>query len=525
MQDLVDTVRDPAASDEASASSAQDRLQELLQRIRRDLAAPEMSSARARLGAIAASESGEARHVSPPRGDGPESFGPMEDPTDTSAEPAASEHASASSAHDGLQKLLRLIGRDLAASEISSAPPGLAAIAQPQSGERDDASAMLDEGQEPIGPGSNVGQRHPRRQIAFPQETAFPQERAFAQEAELAQETEFAPETELAQEFAQETELAPETEFPQATAFPQETDFPQETAFSQDTAFAHGNPVGDEVFAGSRACEQAAETPVRETSRDADAIAWAPGRPTYQAYGGIGANDYSDLYGSPRSGRNRVPPQRRGRGRTGAAVAGIATCLLVGTLGTVGYYALSASKKGPRPLAIADNLTISKSRAAGQSEQREELNQQAANAPLSNQPNSVRTVALRSDVGVASTSAAEAAQNDRPASNTVSMPRAYANMDERPRVLAASTSAAAALSNSQSEPNAPPAPRARTNVDGEPNIRTSVARPQAPARNGEVACQASPGRGGWWAWRQIDGRKCWYEGKIGMSKDNLRWVR
>jgi hypothetical protein len=47
MQDLVDTVRDPAASDEASASSAQDRLQELLQRIRRDLAAPEMSSARA----------------------------------------------------------------------------------------------------------------------------------------------------------------------------------------------------------------------------------------------------------------------------------------------------------------------------------------------------------------------------------------------------------------------------------------------------------------------------------------------
>jgi hypothetical protein len=26
-----------------------------------------------------------------------------------------------------------------------------------------------------------------------------------------------------------------------------------------------------------------------------------------------------------------------------------------------------------------------------------------------------------------------------------------------------------------------------------------------------------------WSWRQVDGRKCWYPGFPGMSKDKLRW--
>ena len=37
-----------------------------------------------------------------------------------------------------------------------------------------------------------------------------------------------------------------------------------------------------------------------------------------------------------------------------------------------------------------------------------------------------------------------------------------------------------------------------------------------------VECQASKGDG-YWAWRQIDGRKCWFKGQRGMSKSNLHW--
>jgi len=28
---------------------------------------------------------------------------------------------------------------------------------------------------------------------------------------------------------------------------------------------------------------------------------------------------------------------------------------------------------------------------------------------------------------------------------------------------------------------------------------------------------------GWWSYRIIDGRKCWYEGKPGFSKSSLEW--
>jgi len=49
-------------------------------------------------------------------------------------------------------------------------------------------------------------------------------------------------------------------------------------------------------------------------------------------------------------------------------------------------------------------------------------------------------------------------------------------------------------------------------------------RPETANLNGAVECQASPGQGGHWAWRVIDGKKCWYKGKADMSKGNLRWV-
>ncbi len=41
---------------------------------------------------------------------------------------------------------------------------------------------------------------------------------------------------------------------------------------------------------------------------------------------------------------------------------------------------------------------------------------------------------------------------------------------------------------------------------------------------GAIECQSSKGtRGYHWAWREIDGRRCWYEGERGMAKSELHW--
>jgi hypothetical protein len=37
-------------------------------------------------------------------------------------------------------------------------------------------------------------------------------------------------------------------------------------------------------------------------------------------------------------------------------------------------------------------------------------------------------------------------------------------------------------------------------------------------------CSAAPSdQHGYWSWRIIDGRKCWYEGKPMLSKSSLEW--
>src|ERR1700744_2481138 len=36
-------------------------------------------------------------------------------------------------------------------------------------------------------------------------------------------------------------------------------------------------------------------------------------------------------------------------------------------------------------------------------------------------------------------------------------------------------------------------------------------------------CNVESGKGGYWSWRMIDGRKCWYEGKPMLSKAMLEW--
>ncbi len=47
-----------------------------------------------------------------------------------------------------------------------------------------------------------------------------------------------------------------------------------------------------------------------------------------------------------------------------------------------------------------------------------------------------------------------------------------------------------------------------------------TAQANAPIRE----CSASPGKTqGHWSWRLIDGRKCWYAGKMVIAKASLRW--
>jgi hypothetical protein len=36
-------------------------------------------------------------------------------------------------------------------------------------------------------------------------------------------------------------------------------------------------------------------------------------------------------------------------------------------------------------------------------------------------------------------------------------------------------------------------------------------------------CSVTAGSHGYWSWREIDGRKCWYEGKPMLSKALLEW--
>jgi hypothetical protein len=40
-----------------------------------------------------------------------------------------------------------------------------------------------------------------------------------------------------------------------------------------------------------------------------------------------------------------------------------------------------------------------------------------------------------------------------------------------------------------------------------------------------IECKAElpPAAGEYWSWRIIDGKRCWYPGRPGMSKANLRW--
>ena len=45
----------------------------------------------------------------------------------------------------------------------------------------------------------------------------------------------------------------------------------------------------------------------------------------------------------------------------------------------------------------------------------------------------------------------------------------------------------------------------------------------ASAAEAKQPCSVSAASKGYWSWRMIDGRKCWYEGKPMLSKTMLEW--
>lgn len=45
-----------------------------------------------------------------------------------------------------------------------------------------------------------------------------------------------------------------------------------------------------------------------------------------------------------------------------------------------------------------------------------------------------------------------------------------------------------------------------------------------PVTASAIDCRSERGSDSWWSWRNIDGKRCWYKGQPGMSKDKLRWA-
>jgi hypothetical protein len=280
------------------------------------------------------------------------------------------------------------------------------------------------------------------------------------------------------------------------------------------TAYPYGDPLAQVALPRPPRREQASARQAHESALQSHAAARAHAGSACQASRKTAADHDPGSYASDPPAANPLLWRPRVPRRVALAVAGIVASILIATLGALGYYALSTSNTSGEAPVIADNVVEAKTSAAGQSDYGEQRSEQAAGTSWSGQPKKVRTVTFRPDFGAAGTPAAESSSNARSESNASAMLRARPNADERPEGGAARPSAPAFLD-----------PRAGPNVDDQEKARTSAARAQVPARNGEIACQTSAGRGGYWAWRTIDGRKCWYEGKAGMSKDNLRWVR
>jgi hypothetical protein len=53
----------------------------------------------------------------------------------------------------------------------------------------------------------------------------------------------------------------------------------------------------------------------------------------------------------------------------------------------------------------------------------------------------------------------------------------------------------------------------------------SIGMPDAQAKQQCRGAAPSNPHGEWWSYRLIDGRKCWYQGKPGLSKALLEWPK
>jgi hypothetical protein len=288
-----------------------------------------------------------------------------------------------------------------------------------------------------------------------------------------------------------------------------------------ETSHSYSDPPVRETFARSPRQEGATTTQARMSAPASASTARANLQPAQQTYRKITAENCPSSNVSHPAEKNSFFGLPRMPRRVDLAIAGLAGSVFIGSLGAAGYFALSASSTNPQAPLIADNAP--QTPVTDQSDYGEDLNQQPANASWADQPTKVRTVSIRSDSEVANTSAGESSKDAQSAPGTSVIPGARVDARERSQVATASAPTAP-ISEFQSEPNIP-ASGPDTTVDGQKSVRTSGVRPQVEVRNGVVACQASAGRGGHWAWRIIDGRKCWYGGKAGMSKNSLQWVR
>lgn len=289
-----------------------------------------------------------------------------------------------------------------------------------------------------------------------------------------------------------------------------------------ERAYPYGDPLAQAALPHSRRREQASARQADESAPPTRAAVRRACGSANQASRKIA--DRGSYARDPTAVKALLWPPRVPR-RVALAIAGVVGSILIATFGALAYYALSASTTSGSAPAINDNIVEEKTSAADPNDNGEARNEQGGGTAWSGQPKKVRTVTFRPDSGAANAPAAvESSVNARSELSAAAMLLARPSADERPERGAASPRAPAFL-DSQSEPNASPASRAGRNVDEQEMPRTGPSRAQVPARNGEIACQTSAGQGGWWAWRIIDGRKCWYEGKAGMSKDNLRWVR
>jgi hypothetical protein len=287
----------------------------------------------------------------------------------------------------------------------------------------------------------------------------------------------------------------------------------------RESAYAYRDPLAQAALARSLRREQASARQAHESAPQSHAAVRAHAGSAYQA--NRRTDDDPGLSDPPAT--NPLLWQPRVPLRIALPIVAIVGSTLIATLGTVGYYAISASNTTSQAPVFADNVVAEKTSAAGQDNYGEERDEQGASTSWSDPPKKVRTVTIRPDIGAANTPAAESSLNARSKLNAAAMVRAHPNADQRAE--GGASSSAPAFLEPQSELNASPVGRAGPNADDQYRARTRAARTQVPARNGGIACRASPGRGGHWAWRIIDGRKCWYEGTVGMSKNNLRWVR